>query len=306
MTARSSELITFLTNKGFKAQVTSVSHVAELQSLFDTMQQTGEISAEFYPEITRYFDFNFQAALPEARSIIIVASPQPPTTVLFAGRPATIPPTYVSSDIWKEQLRVVKEFLASGGYQVARARLPFKTLAVRSGLGKYGRNNVCYIAGMGSFHRLGAFYSNLPCEEDAWGAPQSMKICRKCTECMQHCPTKCISAERFLIHADRCLTHFNESEKPLPDWVKPSWHNALLGCMVCQSVCPLNEAFLTETQDAPLSFTEEETFQILAGAPLEKLAQHTREKLDTLCLSESDVYPLLARNLSLLRGQFPV
>jgi epoxyqueuosine reductase len=41
---------------------------------------------------------------------------------------------------------------------VALSLLPLKSLAVRSGLAAYGRNNVCYVPGMGSFLELVGLY----------------------------------------------------------------------------------------------------------------------------------------------------
>jgi len=300
MAAPTSELVAFLGKNGYKAQAVSISRITELQSTLADLQRTGAISADFYPELTKYFNFDYKTAMPEARSIIIIAAPQYPTRILFAGHRVIIPPTYIYRDIWQGQLRSVVEFLQPRGYRAARARVPFKTLAVRSGLGRWGRNNVCYIPGMGSFHRLGAFYSDMPCEDEIWEAPRSMKLCETCTLCLENCPTACIDADRFLIHADRCLTHFNESEKALPGWIKPEWHDALLGCMVCQNVCPLNQASLKNMQDAPQAFDETETNQILAGTPLENLGPDTFAKLESLCLTDGDVYPLLKRNLSVL------
>lgn len=295
-----SELIEFLAKNGCKAQVVAISRLAEAESSLTELKRSGAINADFYPELTRYFNFDYKAALPEARSIIVVASPQLPTRVLFGSHAVTIPPTYIYLDIWKKQLELVTDFLQPRGYHVARARLPFKTLAVRSGLGRYGRNNICYIPGMGSFFRLAAFYSDMPCEDDGWGAPRVMKLCRSCKLCLESCPTQCIPTDRFLIHADRCLTHFNESEKPLPGWLKDEWHNALLGCMVCQRVCPLDKELLEKPQDASVKFTVSETQEILAGTPQESLRPATVTKLESLCLADSDVYPILKRNLSLL------
>jgi epoxyqueuosine reductase len=127
-----------------------------------------------------------------------------------------------------------------------------------------------------------------------------MKLCQTCTSCLENCPTRCIDPDRFLIHADKCLTHFNESENPLPGWIKPEWHNSLLGCMICQEVCPLNKAALDKTQDAKVSFTRAETEEILEGTLRENLRSATLAKLESLCLADSDVYPVLKRNLSLL------
>jgi len=302
MAAHISELIESLANNGCKAQVVSISRLAEAESALIELKRSGAVNADFYSELTRYLNFDYQAALPQARSIIVAASPQLSTQVLFGSHAVIIPPTYIYSEIWKKQLELVAGFLQPRGYHVARARLPFKTLAVRSGLGKYGRNNICYITGMGSFFRLAAFYSDMPCEHDGWGAPEMMKLCQTCKLCRDKCPTGCISADRFLIHADRCLTHFNESENPLPGWIKPEWHNALLGCMKCQKVCPLDKELLEKPEDAIEKFTVAETEEILAGTPLENLRPATVTKLESLCLADSDVYPILKRNLSLLIG----
>jgi epoxyqueuosine reductase len=300
MASPNSELIEFLGKNGHKAQVVSVSRLTETESALTQLKQSGAITADFYPEITKYFNFDYKVALPEAESIIIVASPQPPTRVLFNEQSVIIPPTYIYKDIWVEQLRLLKEFLEPSGCHLARARLPFKTLAVRSGLGKYGRNNICYIPGMGSYFRLGAFYSDMPCEDDSWGTAAIMKVCQACELCADKCPTGCISINRFTIQADRCLTHFNENVNPVPDWIKPDWHNALLGCMVCQEVCPVNLEFTQKMHNATERFSKIETDVILSETPQENLGSETLSKLEALCLADSDVYPILKRNLSWL------
>ncbi|MEE9378294.1 MAG: hypothetical protein V3V33_09695 [Candidatus Lokiarchaeia archaeon] len=78
-----------------------------------------------------------------------------------------IPPTYLYGlKVINEMIEFLTEILKPGEYNVAYARLPQKTLAVRSGLAEYGRNNITYIPGMGSFHRLTTLYSDFPTEED--------------------------------------------------------------------------------------------------------------------------------------------
>jgi epoxyqueuosine reductase len=295
-----SRLIEHLNKSGYQARVVSISHVAEIERMLMGFKESGAITADFYPQLTRYFNFDYKASIPEAKSIIVVASRQPPTRVHFGAQSVLIPPTYIYRDIWKIQLNSVTEFLEPQGYKVKRARLPFKTLAVRSGLGKYGRNNVCYIEGIGSFHRLAAFYSDMPCEDENWSESTSMKVCQTCRACAKACPTGCIPENRFLIHAERCLTHFNESAEALPEWIKPEWHNSMLGCMECQKACPVNKPFLGSTLEAPESFDDAETQQILKGEPIESLSPKLKGKLESLCLTDEDVYPLLKRNLALL------
>ena len=113
---------------------------------------------------------------------------------------------------------------------------------------------------MGSFIQLVAFFSDLPCPEDTWREPVMLERCQKCKACVNNCPTGAIPTDRFLLHAERCLVFFNERppEYPFPEWVAPSAHNSLIGCMTCQQVCPENKVFLDQFADE-VAFSHEET-----------------------------------------------
>ena len=115
-------------------------------------------------------------------------------------------------------------------------------LAVRSGLAAYGRNNVTYVTGLGSFHRLSAFYSDMPCDGDEWHELRLLDRCVKCRLCHRLCPTGAIARDRFLLHAERCIVFHNEKPwtVPFPAWLDPAWHNCLVGCLLCQAKCPEN------------------------------------------------------------------
>jgi epoxyqueuosine reductase len=107
----------------------------------------------------------------------------------------------------------------------------------------------------------------------------------------------CISSDRFLIHAENCVTYFNEAETDFPHWLKPEAHNTLIGCMKCQSVCLVNKPYLDKIEDGP-DFSEEETELILNKVPVEKLSPETRLKLDRMV--EDGIYPVMGRNLRML------
>jgi len=182
--------------------------------------------------------------------------------------------------------------------------LPVKLLAVRSGLGAYGKNNICYVPGMGSFHRLVAFYSDLPCPEDNWQELQMLERCQNCSACVRHCPTGAIpsaqlrtgTSERFLLRAERCITFHNEraGDFPFPAWLDPSWHNCLVGCLDCQRICPQNKDFLEWVEEGA-EFSREETALLLEGVPLDQLPAETGRKLEQLDLIE--YFDALPRNL---------
>ena len=295
----SKELIRQLDARGYQARLVGIDRVSDLSDTIKRLNQQGCFDAEFYrKELTANLIFDHSSLMPEARSVIILAYPQSPTRVRFGAHVVVIPPTYIYRDIWQGSLRAVTEILQPSGFKATRARLPLKLLATSSGLGRYGRNNICYIPEIGSFHRLGAFYTDLPCPSDDWGEPQTMALCHSCRLCQQACPTGAIIDTRFMIDASRCLTYFNEHEDDFPNWVKPEWHNAAIGCMKCQENCPLNRGILNTIRDFPESFTEKETLAIAQKVPFQELPEETRRKLNELCLG--DDYTVVARNIAYL------
>jgi len=276
-----------LEKQGFQVRTVSIAHLPELQEAIKGRHDRGEFSEAFYQERLTEFHFAPPKSLPGARTIIIATLPQPKIQVVFSlhGKsiPLLIPPTYLYyPDVRAEEL--LKRALGSEGFRVARANLPLKLLAARSGLGSYGRNNICYVPGMGSYHRLMAFYSDDPAAGDSWQEAGLMERCRNCRACLENCPTGAIAADRFLLHADRCLTYLNEMPGDFPDWVKVSFHNALVGCLYCQDICPENAPFRQWVEPGE-EFSEEESL-LLVGNIDEKLPDSIHKKLQDLNLME--------------------
>lgn len=208
-----------------------------------------------------------------------------------------IPPTYV--DFFGRMQRVqdtLTSLLLKAGYRGAKPKLPLKTLAVESSLARYGRNNICFVPEMGSHLQLVGLYTDSPCLDDSWGQAEMLERCNTCDACLQNCPTGAILSSRFLLQADRCLTYFNENDVALPNWIDPAWHNSLIGCMACQSVCPENRTVRKRVEEKG-EFDEEETALLLARTPLDSLPPVTASKLNALRLCD---YQILCRNLAAL------
>ncbi len=285
-----------LRKQGFQVRTASTPHLPELQEVIKGRHDRGEFSEKFYQERLADLRFTPPKSLPGARTIIVAAFPQPKIQVLFHLRGKSfailIPPTYLYYPNSRAE-EILKRILGPVGLRTARTNLPLKLLAARSGLGSYGRNNICYVPGMGSYHRLMAFYSDDPASEDSWQEARLMERCRNCRACLKSCPTGAIAADRFLLHADRCLTNLNERPGDFPDWVKGSFHNALVGCHYCQDVCPENAPFRKWIEPGG-EFTEEET-RFLLGDPDAKLPASIHKKLQDLDIIE--YRELLPRNL---------
>lgn len=301
------QLYSVLQEQGFKGRVVSIRRLHDLKNEIESRHAQGLFDDVFYQEALSFFSFSTPEDLPLAASLIVVAVPRPQTKVSFTWNrntvALTIPPTYVRYwDIDKQVVSLLTEWLASKGFHTASAKLPKKLLAVRSGLAEYGRNNITYIPGMGSFYQLIAFYSDMPCEEDGWREARVMDKCKDCRICLTKCPTGAIMSERFLLRAERCLVFHNERslDHPFPDWIDPGSHNCLIGCMLCQKFCPENKDFL-EWFEGNEIFSHEETSLFLKGASADRLPSATQEKLKRLGMS--DLPGVLPRNLGIFLGK---
>jgi len=291
-------LISELEQMGWKARVVPIEVVAELEEAYRRFHEQGAFDEEFYQE---WLAERFKYSPADARSLIVVAVPNPHYEVRFTwqgeAHTLTVPPNYLSEKLNDQKVKnVLEKILASQGCYIVESVLPKKLLAVRSGLGEYGRNNICYVDGMGSYHNIGVFFSDVPCQADEWREPQMAETCCKCTACIRACPSGAISPERFLLKAELCLTYRNEKpgHVPFPSWVDSDWHNCLVGCLHCQSACPMNKK-VEPWVEMIGSFTQEETELIMKGTPAESLPAATVEKLESHDLiSYLDVMP---RNL---------
>ena len=289
-----------LERDGFRGRVVSAERISDLKREIEDRHREAVFDEVFYSERLTNFTAGIPGDFPGGKSLIITSAFQPRfrTHFTFKGQPLTviIPPTY-SYATDKKIEKSLMEVLGPAGYSLRPVAVPNKLLATRSGLAEYGRNNITYVQGSGSFQRLKVYLSDLPIDTDDWGEPHMMEQCSSCSACIKRCPTGAIDEDRFIVRAEKCITFHNEREEPFPDWIDPSWHNCIFGCMYCQSVCPVNKDFLDRFEDTE-TFTEEETTLILREKDRENLPHNTAEKLARLYLLED--FNLVGRNLSVL------
>jgi epoxyqueuosine reductase len=297
-----------LESKGYKGTIITAKSISNLQRSVKDLNDDKLLDPEFYSEYKKYFEFEPKTDFGEVNSLFMVAMPQPQYEIVFNWNnkevPLKIPPTYLHGRASINEAKMfLTDLLKSSGYSVEFARLPQKTLAVRVGLAEYGRNNITYIQGMGSFHRLFTFYSDFPYEQEDWQELRMMDLCKECSACVRKCPTGAIPTDRFLLRVERCLTFHNEhpADVPFPDWINPSWHNCLVGCMHCQKVCPANKKVMNWVEHGP-TFNEEETKMLVNGVDVETLPAETKRKIEEYDLANYlYVYP---RNLGVILKRF--
>lgn len=303
-------LVHNMVESGYRMRMVKISHLDDLKKDIEANFNLGNVDENLHEWLKGFYQFyrtSPERTLPERSfsSILIIASKSPLVQAVFQwqGKRHTfmMPPTYLDFISEPARIKECLENTAEGkGYSFVIANnLPNKLLAVRSGLGRYGRNNLCYIPGMGSYVLLTAFFTDMPALEDPWEPLEQMPACSVCMECVNKCPSLALTEERFAVHAERCLTYHNEfwGKPEFPEWIAPNIHNCLVGCLKCQVICPENKKLLVMHNNS-IVFDEEETDAILGKVLFDELPEGLAVKLKAINLHVH--YDYLARNLKAL------
>jgi epoxyqueuosine reductase len=294
-----------LATAGWTARVVAAARMDGLRERVAGVLASGELPGPTAGHLADEVSFGWPAELAEPRSVVVAATACPLTraTLTVHGEPreAVVPPHYAGYHTTPDGLvAALSAALESCGGGAARFEPPLKTLAACAGLAQYGRNNIAYVQGLGSYLLLAACATDAPPPPDApWAEPQQLDRCERCSACLRACPTGAIRPDRFLLQTDRCITTVNEDDAPFPLWVDPAWHHAAVGCLRCQQSCPENAGVDLAIAPAEV-FDERETVAILAGTPAAEVGAETRDKLARCGLDYSPA--VIARNLHALFG----
>jgi epoxyqueuosine reductase len=295
------QLIRALEAEHIQSRIVPVGHIAELKDRLEHDRSDHILPEPVDRTCFTGIEYDPEKFLPGAKSIIVAAIPSPRVrnTFYWNGQPhhILIPPVYSGNLARLENFKsILKKILTPHGYTFVSAPVTRKPLAVCSDLAEYGRNNICYVPGMGSFVQLASMYTDLPSPGDFWRAPVMMSSCEDCSACRESCPTNAINDNLFAIASDRCLTFFNENEDPFADWINPKWFDCLVGCLQCQDICPANASYLQYAIEGE-TFTEEETACLLSFPTPENVPPKIKAKLERLDMFYMEVIP---RNLTAL------
>jgi len=251
---------------GLRAAFVPYNAIEQIKAVYINMSET-ENTSKFAKNAAEHFQNNQPPNIPFVPlSFLVVACPSSPARLALSidGKTVNIPipPIYIDQDGNNNR---INETLASAaeGFKTAHTRgISQKLLAVMSGIGNYGRNNICYVNGLGSHCSLAAFYTDIPFDGVVSEPLKFMVECGACTVCSKKCPTNAIT-DSSVINADLCLNKYTYSLESIPENVPKTAFNALIGCWLCQESCPVNMA-LPENELQTLELDEVETQAFLA------------------------------------------
>lgn len=295
-------------NHGHQARILPVERLYDLQKDIEAFAKNEELNGFQNYIVSKMYKFELPKTNFTVKSVIIIAVPVPAyAKVDFMWKGKSYPLTSLALyDVGGEEIsaltqKYLKKALSPHGYHIKLTpTIPLKRLAVSSGLAVYGRNNITYVEGMGSYQILVAYYSDIPCSSDDWTEVHMAEQCSSCSICLNNCPTGAIRADRFLIDNERCLSFFNEFPGEFPDWIPASAHHCVYDCQKCTIVCPMNKE-VRNNVIGPIRFSEEETEMIMAGRKFEEFNPPLKKKIKALGMNKW--LAAIPRNIKILIDQ---
>ena len=270
-------------NFEYRYRTVSVKHVTELKEWIEKLDKEGKMSDNKTFRSYIEFEYEPEKVLPNAKSIIVMSIPQRIEKLIChkgdQQYEIMIPTGYLDNGIIDEMIaeKLMIDIIKDPEKKTAWSGLPLKTLAVRSGLAKYGKNNISYVDEYGSNHQLLGYYTDQELE-DNWGSLKLLRECKGCSICIKGCPNDCFRDDNFVIDAEKCVTLYNETLEDIPEWMDPKIHHTLVGCLKCQWDCPANKESIQQI-DVLADLTSEETEFMLSDRTDEEMHKVLIEKL---------------------------
>ncbi len=179
------------------------------------------------------------ALLKGARSVLVVAMPFAFHTPWPTGSAEVSAYYFASQRAHMAIRRLCGELLALGVSADVRQELPLKLLGRDAGLGAIGRNSLLLHAKWGSCFTLRSLVTDLEPPDEKPQAPPQAFPCGECRACVKACPTGALDGSGNLDTA-LCLRARMLSGEVVPEALRAPMGVKLLGCEVCQRVCPKN------------------------------------------------------------------
>lgn len=219
---------------------------------YDWWVDSGFGAGMFFLKTQKARRSNIEQILPGARSVIVCALrfpgsfEDPPADL--ASRPYGKIARYALHEDYHSRLLPKLEELAlaidaeagttgSLAY-VDTGAISERAFAQAAGLGWVGKNSLLLNEEEGSWFWLGEVITRAVLAPDE---PFTADRCGSCRRCLDACPTGAILEEIRAVDSRKCLSYWNiEHRGPMPEELQKPMGSWLLGCDICQEVCPWN------------------------------------------------------------------
>lgn len=143
--------------------------------------------------------------------------------------------------------------LQAQGIQAERAEVPIRELMTRNGIGIPLKNGLTLLSGLGTRYSVQTLLVEMANLDYTPAQAQEAARCQGCHACERICPSGAISDDGYDFRA--CARAYMGGD-PMDQWVMDAM-NCILGCELCQRVCPYNFG-ITPIAEMPDAFHLEE------------------------------------------------
>ena len=244
----------------------------DIREAFEELQRLPEWLARGYAGEMKYLHDarrgDPRMVMEGARSLIVVAlnynAPEPLSRAGYSllsregrgGAADESPRGWISRYAWGEDYHEVIQDKLKGLIAEMRAQFPEpfearsyvdtgpiieRVAAKYAGLGWLAKNTCLINSRLGSWLFLGVIVTTMELEASvAAGQAPPADLCGSCTRCLDACPTQAFS-EPYVLDARRCISYLTiELRGAIPEEFRPQMGAAVIGCDICQEVCPWN------------------------------------------------------------------
>ncbi|MDO4739214.1 MAG: 4Fe-4S double cluster binding domain-containing protein [Eubacteriales bacterium] len=211
-----------------------------------------------------------KAIMPQARCIAVLAWAYRPYSAFPEGE-AELDAYYPASQTAYAEANSLAQLLRDAGHRAdAAAPLPAKRALLRTGEARYGRNGLLALGELGTRICIQTILTDA-------AFPQTDKMpeieidgrCGDCALCRNACPVGAI-LPGARIDTAKCLRAQPYAE-PVPEEYRARIGRSVLGCDICQRICPRNAA--VETTQPPAEVSEALKLEKLLAGDTKDLAR---------------------------------
>lgn len=250
------KIVEAVLSQGFAAVgFAKAEYMAEEAERFSEWLQAGNSADMDYLKRNNEKRFDPSKLVPGARSVVIALFPYL-TTQSQVSRFKISKYAHVADyhGMVKSRLRKVVEAVPEIAMPMQQcfcdsAPLLERSLAMRAGLGRIGKNTTLINDKLGSYFFIGEIVVPV---ELPYGVPEQGSPCGSCRRCIESCPAGALSEDMGL-DARKCLSYITiESKGDVSDYAAVKENSVLFGCDKCLDVCPWNIKNRTNAVNAEL------------------------------------------------------
>ena len=203
----------------------------------------------------RQLKFEPLADLPWVKSLAVL---------LWAYRPAELPAAgsvfvdsyYFASNAAYHAAKKLEDALTAAGHRVqSNVSYPARKAALRAGLGVVGCSSMLITPEYGSRVVIILMATDIELmSRKPEGSARISQTCLACGRCIRACPGSALT-EHGLTHPEKCLRNYMLEGTIVPEEIRSKMSRSLVGCDVCQRVCPMQPCNHEEKEETePVSF----------------------------------------------------